>query len=181
VAAALGLAASGVGVVLWHGPSKAVPAIPPTTTLAPRPSPHVQASPLPEPPRRVPSPQPRYSKPPAPQASGPVPPTAPSEAPVPVESPLGNLLRARELLARGDLPRALSEARAVLSRHPNDSEAQGIAQKVEAALVVEQRIRNAREALRKGDKDLALEELRLGFAVNPKDQRLLDLFREATQ
>jgi serine/threonine protein kinase len=92
-----------------------------------------------------------------------------------------SLERARAALEKGELRGALQEARAVLAQNPEDSRAKALAQNVEAALVVEERIKSAREALQRGDKEAALAEIRLGFAVNPKDPRLIDLFREATQ
>jgi hypothetical protein len=101
--------------------------------------------------------------------------------PLPPPSPLGSLEHAQQLLDRGDLQGALAEARAAHALRPNDAAAQKLAAKLEADAVVEQRIRNAREALKRGDKDAALEEAKLGLFVNPKDPRLLDIFREATQ
>jgi serine/threonine protein kinase len=142
---------------------------PPSLSPARRPSPLVSVAP----PAQGPSPA-------APQE----PSLSPSQLPTlpPTQAPpVGSLERAQNLFERGELQGALLEAKAFLAQSPNDREGKALAQRVEASLVVEQRIRSAREALRRGDKEAALEEIRLGFAVNPKDQRLLDLFREATQ
>jgi hypothetical protein len=80
-----------------------------------------------------------------------------------------------------DLAKTLERARAALAQNPGDAQAKSVVLSLEAALVVEQRIKTAREALRRGDKEAALTEIKLGFAVNPKEPRLLDLFREATR
>jgi serine/threonine-protein kinase len=184
------LVALGVGtVVVLRAPWRGSPS--PTPSAAPSPAPQASAPP-PSPASPPPATEPRTPGSPkaalptrtpsvaAPSPAPtpvPTPSTAPSEAPVVV----GSLERAQELFERHELQGALLEARAVLAQHPGDATAKALAQKVEAALVVEQRIRNAREALRKGDKDTALAEIKLGFAVDPKDPRLIDLFREATQ
>ena len=64
---------------------------------------------------------------------------------------------------------------------PSNQEAIVIAQEAEAAIVIEECLKNARAALESGDPDLAMEEIKRGFAINPNDARLMALFRQATQ
>jgi Flp pilus assembly protein TadD len=108
------------------------------------------------------------------------------EAPTPAaasngHSPEASLARARDLLDRGRHAEALAEARAVLEDAPTNTEAQSLAQRAEAEIVVEDCLRNARAALREGDRDRALSELRRGFFVRKNDPRLIALHREAVQ
>ncbi len=64
---------------------------------------------------------------------------------------------------------------------PNNEEAQVIAEEAEAAIVIEECLRNARAALDAGEKDRAIAEIKKGFAINPNEGRLMQLWREATQ
>jgi tetratricopeptide (TPR) repeat protein len=84
-------------------------------------------------------------------------------------------------MENGRYAQALAEAKAVLDRDPRNPEAKALAGEAEAAMVIEDCVRKARAALDAGDRDKALAEARKGLSVNPRDKRLLDLFREATQ
>ena len=76
---------------------------------------------------------------------------------------------------------ALAQARAVLQGDPGNEEARVIAEDAEAALPVESCISKAEAALGRGDGDAAMEEIQACRAVAPNDDRLLALWRRATQ
>jgi predicted Ser/Thr protein kinase len=131
---------------------EAAPASPPPATLGPTPSP------TPEPAPATPTPAP---------------------APTAALSLEDRLLRADEFLQGGRFRRAYDEAKAVQREDPSNEEARVIAQEAEAAMVIEECIKNAREALDAGDRDRALREIRRGGDINPNDRRLRELFEEA--
>jgi hypothetical protein len=91
------------------------------------------------------------------------------------------VLRAAELLQAGRFRRAYDEAKAVQREDPVNEEAIVIIQEAEAAMVVEECIRNARAALDAGNRAEALREIRRGGEISPNDARLMELFREATR
>jgi tetratricopeptide (TPR) repeat protein len=138
-------------------------------TVAPRPSPRptsatttAASAPLESPPAATP-PDVEPTVPPGP---------APADA---------RLDRANDYMEKGRYNLALAEARAVLSRDPDNAEAKALAGDAEAAIAIEACLRSARAALKAGDREGALAEVRKGLAVNPSEARLLALFREATQ
>jgi hypothetical protein len=151
------------------------------TPVDPAPSPRVTPSaaatgtPAPAPPPATPTPAP----PPTPE-TGPGTPT-PAPAPTAALSIEERLLRADEFLASGRFRRAYDEAKAVQQEDPTNEEARVIAQDAEAAIVIEDCIKNARAALDAGDRDRAKAEIQRGFAINPNEGRLRQLWREATQ
>jgi tetratricopeptide (TPR) repeat protein len=84
-------------------------------------------------------------------------------------------------MEKGSYAQALAEARAILSRDPNNADARALAGDAEAAILIEDSVKRAKAALKAGDRDLAMEAIRKGLAVNPSEGRLLALHREATQ
>jgi tetratricopeptide (TPR) repeat protein len=84
-------------------------------------------------------------------------------------------------MEKGSYAQALAEARAILSRDPNNADARALAGDAEAAILIEDSVKRAKAALKAGDRDLAMEAIRKGLAVNPNEGRLLALHREATQ
>jgi serine/threonine-protein kinase len=129
----------------------------------------------------APSPRPTAAPEPAPTpVSVPSPRPAPSLKAVDL-SPRARLDRASAFYEQGRFQSALSEARAVLERDPQNEEARTLAEDAEVALVVEGRLRKAKDAMRRGDSETALEEVRLGLAAAPTDARLLALFRQLTR
>jgi hypothetical protein len=155
---------------------------------APAPPPE---SPAPEPagsPTPGPSPRTAVAGPPAtpPPTPAPTPEAAPATptpapAPTPVLTHEERLLKADELLQAGHFRAAYDEAKAVQREDPGNREATVIVEEAEAAMVVEECIKNARAALDAGDKDEALREIRRGGEINPNDARLRALFIEATR
>jgi len=99
-------------------------------------------------------------------------------SPTPVEARLD---RANDSMEKGRYAQALTEARAVLARDPNNADARALAGDAEAAILVEECVKKAKAALLAGDRDRALEEIKKGLAVNPSEGRLLALHRQATQ
>jgi hypothetical protein len=75
----------------------------------------------------------------------------------------------------------LNEARAILAQQPSNEEARILAEDAAAALLVEEKLRNARAALGHGDRTAALAEVRAGLASAPNDARLLALQRQLTR
>ena len=76
---------------------------------------------------------------------------------------------------------ALAEARAAQRDDPVNEEAQVIAEEAEAAIAIEECLKNARAALDAGETDRAIKRIKDGFAINPSDGRLMELWREATR
>jgi len=138
----------------------------PSATTAPTPVEDAPATPAPSP---LPTPEPAPATP------------TPAPAPTAALSIEDRLLRADQFLQKGRFRQALDEARSVRREDPTNQEAVVIAQDAEAAIVIEEHIKNARAALEAGDRDRAIEELKRGFAINPNDARLMALFRQATQ
>lgn len=141
------------------------PAAPPTHETPPSPS--VSAS----------------ARPPSPAApSPPVEPTHEPSSPSADASPYETrLARARAAMERELHTQALEEARSVLRTNPLNAEARDLAARAEAAVLIEESLKQARIALNEGRKDDALEQVRRGLTANPSEPRLLALFREATQ
>jgi hypothetical protein len=167
------------------------PAPAPTTpeTLAP-PTPAPTAAPSAATPSPDPTPTatPEAAPAPAPTPT-PAPPDPPTAAPTPnpaaaVRSGLTveeRLLRADELLGQGTFHAALAEARAAQRDDPLNEEAQVIAEEAEAAIAIEECLKNARAALDAGETDRAIKLIKDGFAINPNEGRLMELWREATR
>ena len=154
---------------------------PPDTAPVATPSPSAPPAPAPATPTATPAPETQVTPAPTqPPTSEPAPPT-PAPAPTAALSMEDRLLRADDFLQKRRFRQALDEARAVRREDPSNQEAIVIAQEAEAAIVVEEYIKNARAALESGDRDLAIEQIKKGFAVNPNDARLMALFRQATQ
>jgi len=105
-------------------------------------------------------------------------PSAPAQPPVVAGAASTRLARANALLEARHFQSALTEAQAVLARHPDNEEARAIAEDAEAALLVEDKLRGARAALDRGDRKAALVEVRAGLMVAPNDARLLALSRQ---
>ena len=146
----------------------------PSLTATSSPSPRAAASGSPSP---APLPRPRPAEP-SPGSSASPGPTAQPSPPAPAEARLD---RANDHMEKGRYAQALAEARAVLTRDPNNADARALAGDAEAAILIEECLRKARAALQAGDRDLALEEIKKGLAVNRHEGRLLALHREATQ
>ncbi|MEE8218512.1 MAG: protein kinase, partial [Vicinamibacteria bacterium] len=136
----------------------------PSATTAPTPVEDAPATPAPTP---LPTPVPA--------------PATPTPAPTAALSIEDRLLRADQFLQQGRFRQALDEARSVRREDPTNQEAIVIAQDAEAAIVVEECIKNASAALEAGDRDRAVEEIKRGFAIYPNDARLVALFRRAIQ
>jgi len=155
---------------------------PPDTAPVATPSAVSTPAPAPAKPTATPAPETRATPAPTPPPTPePTPPPTPAPAPTPALSMEDRLLRADDLLQKGRFRQALDEARAVRREDPSNQEAIVIAQEAEAAIVIEECLKNARAALESGDPDLAMEEIKRGFAINPNDARLMALFRQATQ
>jgi serine/threonine-protein kinase len=170
------LALLGFAGWLLLGQPNAAPGPAPTAaapTPAPAPTRPPVASPTPHQP--TPPPTPAATPPPTP---APTPPVAAPRAILTVEQ---RLLRADELLAQGRFRSALDEARAAQREAPGNQDAQVIIEEAEAAIAIEECLKNARAALDAGDKDLAIRVIKDGFAINPNEGRLMQLWREATQ
>ncbi len=138
----------------------------PSVTTAPTPVEDAPATPTPTP---LPTPEPAPATP------------TPAPAPTAALSIEDRLLRADQFLQQGRFRQALDEARSVRREDPTNQEAIVIAQDAEAAIVVEECIKNASAALEAGDRDRAVEEIKRGFAIYPNDARLVALFRRAIQ
>ena len=82
---------------------------------------------------------------------------------------------------RGAFASALNEARAAQRDDPRNEEAQVIAEEAEAAIAIEECLKNARAALDAGETDRAIKVIKDGFAINPNEGRLMELWREATR
>ncbi len=163
------------------GAPASTPAPPDTAPVATR-SPSAPPDPAPAAPEAPPAPEtPATPQPTPPPTPEPTPPPTPAPAPTPALSMEDRLLRADDFLQKGRFRQALDEARAVRREDPSNQEAVVIAQEAEAAIVIEECIKNARAALESGDRDLAMEQIKRGFAINPNDARLMALFRQATQ
>ncbi len=145
---------------------------PPDTAPVATPSPSTPPAPAPAKPTATPAPETRATPAPTP---------TPAPAPTPALSMEDRLLRADDFLQKGRFRQALDEARAVRREDPSNQEAIVIAQEAEAAIVIEECLKNARAALESGDRELAIEQIKKGFAINPNDARLMALFRQATQ
>jgi serine/threonine-protein kinase len=152
-------------------------------TPAPAPSPSAIAG---EVAPAISAPAPRPATPPPALPSTPEPAAAtPAPVPTPAPTPVAALTIEERLqladdhLQNGRFRRAYDEAKAVQQQDPNNEEARVIAQDAEAAMVVEECIKNAREALDAGDRERALREIRRGGEINPNDRRLRELFGEA--
>jgi hypothetical protein len=86
--------------------------------------------------------------------------------------------RANALFESRHYQSALNEARAVLARQPDNEEARALVEDAAAALLVEEKLRNARAALGRGDRTTALSEVRAGLAAAPNDARLVALQKQ---
>jgi serine/threonine-protein kinase len=190
LAGALGVGAIGLlAVAVWlamrpgHAPSSSPQPAVSAAVASPVPSPAATAgAATPPPPSTVPA-GPTATLHPSPPAPGPsTPPSSAPETLPPGPAPASARLdRGNDYMEKGSYAQALAEARAILSRDPNNADARALAGDAEAAILIEDSVKRAKAALKAGDRDLAMEAIRKGLAVNPSEGRLLALHREATQ
>jgi eukaryotic-like serine/threonine-protein kinase len=154
----------------------------PSETLAPSVSP-LEAQPAASvAPTTLPSVAPRPQAPtPAPTLRAPAEPRPSRQSSAAPVDALTRLDRANELFQAGRLGAALTEARAILRDHPENTEAKDLVEDIELDLEVEKHLKNARAALARGDRETALREVEEGLRIKPNESRLIALLRDVSR